>query len=136
MTQNKTQATGANVEKFLDGVENKTRRNDARALVDIMRRVTGTDAKMWGPSIIGFGEYHYRYESGREGDFFRVGFSPRKSNLALYLLQKDEHYEELLGRLGKHGTGASCLYVNKLADVDPDVLEELIRRSWHASEPG
>jgi hypothetical protein len=136
MTENKTQVTGANVEKFLDGVENKTRRNDARALVDIMRRVTGADAKMWGPSIIGFGEYHYRYESGREGHSFRVGFSPRKSNLALYLLQKDEHYEELLARLGKHGTGASCLYVSKLADVDPDVLEELIRRSWRASEPG
>jgi hypothetical protein len=88
---------------------------------------------MWGPSIVGFGKYHYKYESGREGDMPRVGFSPRKANFALYLIAKDETYEQMLTQLGKHKTGGSCLYINKLADVHPQVLEKMLANSWVAA---
>jgi len=100
-----------------------------------MQEITGEEPKMWGPSIIGFGEYHYRYASGHEGDAALVGFSPRKQNLTLYLMgcyvnPEDKTYDELFSRLGKHKTGKSCLYINKLSDVDLDVLLDLIRRSY------
>ena len=133
MSQNKTRETDASVEEFIEGVENETRRHDAYVLLELMKKVTGTEPKMWGPSIIGFGKSHYRYESGREGDEPRVGFSPRKSNLSIYALSREDHHEDLLARLGKHKVGAACLYVNKLADIDLDVMEELIARSWRAS---
>lgn len=133
MPENKTQETSADVRSFLDTIDNTTRREDAFALLELMTRITGVEPKMWGPAIIGFGKYHYRYESGREGDMLRVGFSPRKANLAIYLIAKDDHYQTLLSRLGKHKTGASCLYVNKLADVDRQVLETLVARSWEQS---
>ena len=130
MPENKTRETDASVEAFLDTVEDPGRREDAYRLLDLMRRATGTQPKMWGPAIIGFGKYHYRYDSGREGDMLRVGFSPRKANFALYLMSKGDAFPELLQRLGKHKSGASCLYINRLADVDMSVLETMVSRSW------
>ncbi len=96
-------------------------------LLDLFQRVTGYQPTMWGPSIIGYGRYHYRYQSGREGDFLATGFSPRKANLSIYIMPGYQDYAEILGRLGKHKLGKSCLYVNKLADIDLEVLAELIR---------
>jgi hypothetical protein len=130
MAENITQETDADAESFLDTVEHAGRRDDARVLLALMRNVTGVPPRMWGNSIIGFGRYHYRYDSGREGDFFRVGFSPRKANLAIYLHAKSERHAELLNALGKHRTGVSCLYVNRLKDVDLATLELLVRDSW------
>lgn len=132
MSENKTVETEASVAAFLETVDSSARREDARALLDIMRRVTGAEPKMWGPSIIGFGKYHYRYDSGREGEMLRVGFSPRKANLALYLTPKGDDFVALLSKLGKHKTGSSCLYVNKLSDIDLEVLEALISQTWEA----
>ena len=129
MAENKTVKTGASVDEFMAGVENKRRREDGLVLLEMMRDVTGLEPEMWGPSIIGFGSYHYRYESGREGDMPLIGFSPRKQSLSLYIMSGFGEYEELLGRLGKHKTGASCLYINKLADVDMAVLKEMVTRS-------
>ncbi|MGZ5473044.1 MAG: DUF1801 domain-containing protein [Thermoanaerobaculia bacterium] len=133
MAENKTQETDASVTDFIAGVENPTRREDARALLELMRRVTRTEPKMWGPSIVGFGKCHYKYESGREGDMPRIGFSPRKANLVLYLASKDDTLDDLLSRLGKHKTSVSCLYVNRLSDVDLKVLETMVRRSWQVA---
>ncbi len=129
MAENKTVKTGASVDEFMAAVENKRRREDGLVLLEMMRDVTGLEPEMWGPSIIGFGSYHYKYESGREGDMPLVGFSPRKSNLSLYIMSGFDEYEEMLGKLGKHRTGASCLYINKLADVDVGVLRELVSQS-------
>ena len=129
MAENKTVRTGASVDEFMAAVENRRRREDGLVLLDMMRDVTGLEPEMWGPSIIGFGSYHYKYESGREGDMPLVGFSPRKSNLSLYIMSGFDEYEEMLGKLGKHRTGASCLYINKLADVDVGVLRELVSQS-------
>ncbi|MBL8126365.1 MAG: DUF1801 domain-containing protein [Chloroflexia bacterium] len=128
----KTRPTSANVGTFLDGVAHPVRRADGRTVREMMERVTGEPAVMWGPSIIGFGQYHYRYESGREGDMCRIGFSPRSANLALYVGGFPE-YDELLAKLGKHKRATACLYINKLADVDLAVLEEIIRRSYDAA---
>ena len=130
MADNKTQKTGASVDGFLAAVEHPRRREDGRALLRMMREVTGLEPEMWGPSIVGFGDYHYRYESGREGDFFLVGFSPRKQSLSLYLPAGFPAYDALLAALGKHRKGASCLYVNKLADIDLAVLRRLIAGSF------
>ncbi|WP_346958777.1 DUF1801 domain-containing protein [uncultured Arthrobacter sp.] len=130
MAENKTQATGASVDEFLDSVGHPVRRGDGLRLLALMSRITGQPAEMWGPTIVGFGRYHYRYASGREGDAPAVGFSPRKSSLSLYNLTYGPGAAELLGRLGKHKTGAGCLYINKLADIDESVLSELIRRSY------
>ena len=102
---------------------------DAETLLEMMTRVTGCTPRMWGPSIIGFGRYHYRYDSGREGDFMLTGFSPRKANLVVYILPGYDDIGEQLSRLGRHKIGKSCLYVNKLADVDLDVLEEIVADS-------
>ena len=128
----KTKITNADVRAFVDAVDNDTRRNDADSLLAIYKEVTGVEPAMWGPSIIGYGSYHYKYDSGREGDMCRAGFSPRKANLALYLMggYSDEATGQkmaaLRDRLGKHKTGASCLYINKLSDVDVAVLKEMI----------
>ncbi|MBO6797566.1 DUF1801 domain-containing protein [Maricaulis sp.] len=127
MSENKTKPTEQSPEDFIASVEHATRRADAQTLLDLMRKITGWDARMWGPAIIGFGEYHYKYESGREGDFMRTGFSPRKANMVVYIMPGYTDFSEILGRLGKHKLGKSCLYINKLADVDMGVLEELIR---------
>src|SRR5690606_23833107 len=114
---------------FLAGIEDEAKREDAQELRQIMADVTGDDGAMWGDSIVGFGSYHYRYASGREGDWFEVGFSPRKRNLTIYLMTGFEDGEGLLGRLGKHTTGKAGLYVNRLTDVDLDVLRRLIQSS-------
>ena len=118
-----------NVDAFLVGVENPRRREDARRLLALMQEVTGELPKMWGATIVGFGSYHYRYASGREGDWPVVGFAPRKQNLVLYIMPGFTRYSALLAKLGKHRTGKSCLYVNKLDDIDPRILEELVRES-------
>ena len=136
MATNKTVKTGACVDEFIAGVENGRRREDGIALLEMMREVTGLEPEMWGTSVVGFGDLHYKYESGREGDFFLTGFSPRKRSLSLYVMGDFDGYEALLARLGKHRKGASCLYVNKLADVDVDVLREIIRRSYESAKEG
>lgn len=128
MSENKTRPSGADVTAFLDAVEPARRREDARALEALFREVTGFQPQMWGPSIVGYGAYHYIYETGREGDMCATGFSPRKANLVLYIMPGYQDYSEILSRLGKHKLGKSCLYLNKLADVDVDVLAELIRK--------
>ena len=134
MAENKTRKTGASVKEFLSSVENKRRREDGQTLLTMMQKITGLEPEMWGPSIIGFGDYHYKYESGREGDMFLTGFSPRKQSLSLYVMDGFDGRDELLNRLGKHRKSVSCLYINKLADVDMDVLRELIQRSFEQSK--
>ena len=131
--ENKTRPTGASVTAFIDAVENDTRRRDAKTLLAMMKKITGEKAKMWGPSIIGFGEYHYKYESGREGDMLNVGFSPRKANMAVYVMGSIADDDPLRDKLGKYKTGRSCLYINKLEDVDLKVLEKLIAKSYKAT---
>jgi Domain of unknown function (DU1801) len=124
---NKTQITGINVNDFLDGVTPPRRAEDARVLDAMYRDITGFRPRMWGPSIVGYGQYHYVYKSGREGDSLASGFSPRKAALSIYVMPGYTDYSAILARLGKHKIGKSCLYVNKLADIDLAVLEELIR---------
>ncbi len=132
MAEAKTQPTRVSVEDYIAGVEPASKRADAPVLDALFRKVTGEAPRMWGPSIIGYGEYHYRYDSGHEGDMCRIGFSPRSANFVLYVGGFPE-YEELLARLGKHKLSKACLYVNKLSDIDQDVLEEIVRRTWAAS---
>jgi len=123
---NKTQENDADVNAFLDSVENPQRRADTKAVCELMARLSGEPAKMWGTAIIGFGNYHYKYASGREGDFMRVGVSPRKAATTVYILPGYTDFDHILVRLGKHKKGKSCLYINKLSDIDLAVLEELI----------
>ncbi|MBL8644061.1 MAG: DUF1801 domain-containing protein [Rhodospirillaceae bacterium] len=132
MAEIKTKPTGVSVDAFLDAVTHPVRRADGKAVRAMMERVTGEPAAMWGPSIVGFGRYHYRYASGHEGDMCRVGFSPRAANLVLYVGGFPE-YETLLGKLGKHKRSKACLYLNKLADIDGAVLEEITRRTYAAA---
>ena len=134
MAENKTQRTVASVGEFLTFVENKRRREDGFMVLEMMKEITGLEPEMWGPSIIGFGSYHYKYESGREGDIFLTGFSPRKQSLSLYIMDGFDGCDDLLTKLGKHRKGASCLYINKLADVNMDVLRELVQRSFKHSK--
>ena len=129
MAENKTKATEADVGAFLDAVPDPKRRADAKEVAATMARLSGAPAKMWGPSIVGFGRYHYRYDSGREGDWARVGFSPRAKELVLYLTGGFPRHQELMDRLGKYRTGKSCLYIKSLDDVDREVLEQLIAAS-------
>ncbi|WP_270375460.1 DUF1801 domain-containing protein [Marinicauda sp. Alg238-R41] len=126
MSGNKTQPTAQSVDTFLDAVEPERKREEARTLDALFRRVTGWQPQIWGPSLIGYGIYHYRYGSGREGDFLATGFSPRKSAHSIYILPGYTDYQPLLDRLGKHSHGKSCLYVKTLADIDLEVLAELI----------
>jgi hypothetical protein len=126
VAENKTRATEVDPADFIAAVDHPTRRADAMVLLELMRRVTGCEPTMWGPSIVGFGRYHYRYESGREGDSPITGFSPRKANLVVYVMPGYDDHSAILARLGKHRIGKSCLYINKLADVDLTVLEELV----------
>ncbi|MCB8945961.1 MAG: DUF1801 domain-containing protein [Ardenticatenaceae bacterium] len=129
MAELKTQRNEGDVEAYLNRVENERKRQDAFTIMKLMQKVTGAEPEMWGEAIVGFGSYRYKYESGREGDWFLTGFAPRKQNLTLYIMAGFERYDELMAALGKHKTGKSCLYINKLADVDLAVLEELIRQS-------
>jgi len=130
MAELKTKPTERSVKKFLADVENERRRQDAETILKMMTQITHLEPKMWGPSIVGFGSYHYKYESGREGDFLITGFSPRKQSLTIYIMPGFDRYDELMSKLGKHKTGVSCLYINKLEDVDMSRLKELIKLSF------
>lgn len=125
----KTQKNDHDVVEFLQGIENEQRKADCFALLDLFQQVTSEPPKMWGTSIVGFGSYHYKYDSGREGDWFLAGFSPRKQNLTIYIMAGFKEYEKIMENLGKYKTGSSCLYVNKLADIDQEVLKELMKAS-------
>ncbi|WP_066250823.1 DUF1801 domain-containing protein [Neobacillus drentensis] len=127
--QQKTKETDHSVIEFIENVENPKKREDAYKLIDVFTETTGYEAKMWGPSIIGFGSYHYKYESGHEGDAPLVGFSPRKAKISLYFAPGETKRDELLKYFGKHTTGKGCVYINKIADIDVNVLKELITQS-------
>ncbi len=129
MAELKTRKNRASVEKFLAAIEPEWKQADSRRIVDLMKKVTGEEPAMWGASIVGCGSYHYKYDSGREGDWMMIGFSPRKQTLTLYIMSGFGRYDELMAKLGKHSTGKSCLYIKKLEDVDVEVLEELMRES-------
>ncbi len=129
MAENKTKPTGSSVTEFAKSIENPQMRADARKVASMMRRVTGKRAKMWGSSIVGYGTYHYKYDSGREGDFMLTGYSPRKQALTVYIMPGFSTFGPLMKKLGKYKTGKSCLYIKRLSDVDEKVLEELIDRS-------
>lgn len=129
MAENKTKPTKKSVTAFIKDIQDEQMRRDARKVAAMMREATGTRAKMWGASIVGFGEYHYKYASGREGDFMITGFSPRKQALTLYVIPGFRHFEALMGKLGKYKTGKSCLYIRRLSDVDEQVLKRLITAS-------
>ena len=128
--KNKTVENDGSVNDFLNAVQDENKKADSLKIKTMMEEITGEPAKMWGKSIVGFGTYHYKYESGREGDFMKAGFSPRAQNLTLYIMAGFERYDELLGKLGKYKTGKSCLYVKRLSDVDEDVLKELVTESY------
>lgn len=130
MSENKTKPTGRSVEKFINGIGDSKKRQDARVILELMKQVTKLEPRMWGDSLIGFGSYHYKYASGREGDFFMTGFSPRKQNLAIYIMQGFESFEDIMEKLGRYTTGKSCLYIKKLEDVDLAALKKLIRQSF------
>lgn len=129
MSGQKTKETDHSVMEFIEKVEHPRKREDAYQLLEIFSETSGYEAKMWGPSIIGFGKYHYKYDSGREGDAPLVGFSPRKSKISLYITMEEEKREKLLQDLGKHTRGKTCVYINKLSDIDVDVLKKLIKES-------
>jgi hypothetical protein len=129
MAELKTKENEASVEDFLNGISDEKKRQDCFTLLELMRQVTQSEAKMWGSSIVGFGRYHYKYASGREGDACLTGFSPRKQNLTLYIMAGFDQYDELMKRLGKYSTGKSCLYVKRLDDIDLPTLKELVKQS-------
>ncbi|WP_053363337.1 DUF1801 domain-containing protein [Bacillus sp. FJAT-27251] len=129
MYELKTKETDRSVIEFIESVDHPKKREDAYKLLDIFTETTGYEAKMWGPSIIGFGSYHYKYASGHEGDAPLVGFSPRKAKISLYFATGDNKREQLLEKFGKHTSGKACVYINKVADIDVGVLKELIAQS-------
>lgn len=129
MAELKTTPTDQNVEQFLQTIADPKKRQDSLAILELMKQVTGLEPQMWGASIIGFGRYHYRYASGREGDWFLTGFSPRKQNITVYIIAGFSRYDDLLGHLGKFKTGQSCLYLKKLEDIDLPTLRELVAES-------
>jgi hypothetical protein len=131
--ERQTQPTQQNVDAFLESVADDRRRADAREMLDTMRRVTGAEPRMWGGSIVGFGNHPYTTADGKEHDFLAIGFSPRKTALTLYGLTYEGSNDDLLDRLGKHSTGKGCLYVKRLEDVDRDVLDELVLRAWNVN---
>ncbi|MCF6359771.1 MAG: DUF1801 domain-containing protein [Cyclobacteriaceae bacterium] len=126
MSEPKTKLNDASVVKFLASIENEQQRKDSFDILELMKAITKEEPKMWGDSIIGYGTYHYVYASGKEADWMRIGFSPRKGKISLYLMCGVEHPQEILDRIGKYKTGKSCFYINKLRDIDRDVLKELI----------
>ena len=129
MADNKTQPTKASVTEFINAIDDREKRADARKVAAMMRKATGKRAQMWGPSIVGYGTYHYKYDSGREGDFMMAGFSPRKQALTVYIMAGFPRFETLMKKLGKYKTGKSCLYIKRLSDVDENVLQQLIDES-------
>ena len=126
MAENKTKPNKASVAAFIKGIEDKQKRSDVKKVVAMMREATASRARMWGTNIVGFGRYHYKYDSGREGDFMITGFSPRKQALTLYIIPGFTHFESLMSKLGKYKTGKSCLYIRRLSDVDEKVLRQVI----------
>lgn len=126
---NKTTKNDNPVEFFLDSIEDESQRNDCYKIIELMKNITNQEPKMWGDSIIGFGEYHYKYDSGREGDFFKVGFSPRKGKISIYL-NVNNFENEIFQKLGKYKTGKSCLYISKLKDIDINIFKEIITDSY------
>lgn len=131
--QIKTVPTTADVLEFLAQIDNDLQRQDSEVLIEIMSKASGKPPVMWGPAIIGFGSYHYKYESGREGDMPRIAFSPRKGKLTLYIISDASKYADLLSRLGKHKTSKACLYITKLADVDLKVFGQLVKKAYEDS---
>ncbi|MGH1362227.1 MAG: DUF1801 domain-containing protein [Calditrichia bacterium] len=129
MSEVKTKPNEDSVLEFLNAIENEKKREDSFRIFELMREVTGEEPRMWTGGIVGFGSYHYKYKSGREGDWFVTGFSPRKQNLTMYIMAGFAQYDELMSKLGKYKTGVSCLYIKKLEDVDQDVLVELVTQS-------
>ncbi len=129
MAENKTKATKESVHAFINSIEDVQKRADSKAVMKMMQEVTKEKPRMWGPSIVGFGTYHYKYESGREGDAALTGFSPRKQALSVYIVPGFSKYAVLMKKLGKYKTGRSCLYIKKLEDVDQKVLKELVKQS-------
>jgi hypothetical protein len=129
MAELKTQENDASVDDYLNSVEDDKKREASFKVKELMEDVTGEEARMWGESIVGFGHYHYKYASGREGEWMITGFAPRKRNLTLYIMSGFEEYDDLLDKLGEHSTGKSCLYINKLEDINMDVLRELVNKS-------
>ena len=132
MAELKTKKTRASVTSFINSIEDPQKRADARALASLMRTATGQMPAMWGTSIVGFGSYRYRYDSGREGEWPLAGFSPRKTDISVYIMSGFDRQGDLLAKLGRHRNGKSCLYLKRLADVDVGVLETLVRRSVEA----
>jgi len=132
MPENKTKETNASVQTFLNQIPEPQKRADAKAIIEIMKKVSGEKPKMWGTSMIGFGSRHYQYESGHSGDIFIIGFSPRKQNFALYIAPPGgyEKHGSTMKKLGKYKTGKGCLYINKMSDVDPEVLRKLMSKSF------
>ncbi len=129
MSDNKTRPTGNNAEQFLESVANEQRRRDSLELLEIMTEITKEKPILWGSSIVGFGSYRYKYASGREGDWFKTGFSPRKNSLTLYVMPNLDDFRPLLQKLGRHKTGKGCIYISKLSDVDISVLREIVEQS-------
>lgn len=129
MAELKTKERKASVEKFLNQVSDESRREDCFKVAKIMEEITGEKPKLWGTSIVGFGSYHYKYASGQEGDWPLTGFAPRKGNLTLYIMPGFEQYGELMGKLGKHSNGKSCLHIKRLSDIHEPTLKKLIRES-------
>ena len=129
MAENKTTLNAGSVSDFIDNVQDPARRDDCMKIIRLMQDVTGEPPKMWGASIVGFGSYHYKYASGREGDWFLTGFSPRKKDLTLYIMSGFENAEDLMNKLGKFKTGKACLYIKSMNDINEDVLKELITAS-------
>jgi len=129
MAEQKTKPTTQSVEVFIDSIEDEARRTDCLALAQLMKRVTGTEPQIWGSGLVGFGNYHYKYASGHEGDCFIAGFAPRKTALTLYITAGVERFPKLLAKLGKYKAGKGCLYIKKLEDVNVGVLEDLLRQS-------
>ncbi|HEX5964298.1 MAG TPA: DUF1801 domain-containing protein [Pyrinomonadaceae bacterium] len=129
MAELKTKPTNASVEKFLQQIPDETRREDCRQVARIMEEITGEKPVLWGPSIVGFGTYHYKYASGHEGDWPIAAFSPRKQDLTVYIMPGFAEYSDLMEKLGKHGTGKSCLYIKRLSDIHVPTLKKLIRQS-------
>jgi hypothetical protein len=129
MAELKTKPTDNSVRDFIAAIENEDRRRDCQAVLEIMQEATGDRPRIWGSGMVGFGSYHYKYASGREGDWFLTGFAPRKNDLTLYIMPGFDRFETLMKKLGKHKTGKSCLYIKRLSDIDPAVLKELVADS-------
>lgn len=127
--ENKTQITTASVDDYIAAISDETKRQDSHKLIDLLKKISGEPPVLWGDSIIGFGKYHYQYESGREGDMPIIGFSPRKREFAIYIMSGFEQLQAQLTKLGKHKTGKSCLYIKRLSDIQINVLEELMKES-------